>query len=85
MKNIYNKGNTGPLIASIIIILVLLVSGIYAMKERPLKVETPVVDSEIEALSTQGTSTEIYDIEKDLNETNLNDLNSDINSVDSEL
>lgn len=78
----YNKGNTGPLVASVIIILVLLVSAFYALKERPLKQEVDMMDnSDIEALETQSDSTEIVDIEADLNATNLDDLGIDLDAA----
>ncbi|HRY62434.1 MAG TPA: hypothetical protein P5056_01545 [Candidatus Paceibacterota bacterium] len=80
----YNKGNAGPLVASVIIVLVLLVSSYYALKERPLKPEAPI-DSDIKALETQSTSTEMTDIEADLNATNLNDLGLDLETAEAEL
>ncbi|HBM45546.1 MAG: hypothetical protein UT05_C0010G0023 [Parcubacteria group bacterium GW2011_GWF2_38_76] len=86
MKKNYNRGNTGPLVASIIIVIVLLVGAFYALKERPLKTETnePTVD-DIQLLETQSTSTEITDIEADLNATNLDDLGLDLDSAEAEL
>ena len=81
----YNKGNTGPLVASIIIVLVLLVSAFYALKERPLKQEVAPADADITALETQSQSTELTDIEADLNSTNLNDLGADLNAAEAEL
>lgn len=81
-----NKGNTGPLVASIIVVLVLIVGGIYAIKERPLKVDTEEpINNEIQVLDTQGTSTELIDIESDLNATNLDNLGSGIDKADSEI
>lgn len=82
----YNKGNTGALVASIIIVLVLLVSAYYAIKERPLKPETAVpMADDIQLLETQSTSTELFDIETDLNNTNLDNLGSDLDAASAEL
>lgn len=80
----YNKGNTGPLVASVVIVLVLLISAFYALKERPLKQEVaePILDADIQALETQGTSTELTDIENDLNATDLNDLGLDLETAE---
>lgn len=81
-----NKGNSGPLVASIIIVLVLLVSGIYAIKERPLKTEVDnPINNEINILDTQGTSTELSDIEADLNAVNIEGLDAGIDMADSEI
>lgn len=81
----YKKGNMGPLIASIIVIIVLIISGVYAMKERPLKSEVELTNDDIQALETQDTSTEIVDIEKDLNASNFDDLGLDLGTAEMEL
>lgn len=82
-----NKGNIGPLVASILIVVVLLISGLYTLKNRPLKVETieEPINNEIMVLDTQGTSTELEDIEEDLNLTDLEDLGSGLDMIESEL
>lgn len=86
MNKKYNKGNTGPLVASIVIVIVLLVSAFYALKERPLKPETTEsLADDIQLLETQGTSTDIADIEFDLNSTNLEDLGIDLDAAGEEL
>ncbi len=82
------KGSSGPLIASIIIILVLVISGYYAIKERPVKTNTetlPIIEEEIANIESQSTSTEISDIESDLESFNFDDLGLDLEAADSEL
>jgi hypothetical protein len=81
------QGSAGPLIASVIIIIVLLISAFYALKERPLKqndVNLPI-DADIQLLETQSASTEISDIEADLDATNLDDLGMDLDAAEAEL
>lgn len=85
MKNT-NKGNTGPLVASVIIVIILIAVGFYSLKERPLKQEaTPTTIDEVQILQNQGTSTEISDIEADLSATNLEDLDLDLAGAEAEL
>ena len=82
------KGSSGPLIASIIIILVLAVSGYYAIKERPAKtnMETlPIIEEEIANIEYQSTSTEISDIENDLGAFDFEDIGLDMEAADAEL
>jgi hypothetical protein len=86
MTKKYNAGNAGPLVASIIIVIVLLISAFYALKERPLKTDVNVVDdADIKLLETQSESTELIDIEADLNATNLDDLGLDLEAAEAEL
>lgn len=82
-----NKGNSGPLIASIIVVLVLAISGYYAIKDRPLKneVELPTIEEEIANIESQSTSTEITDIEADLEGFDFEGLGTDLEAADSEL
>ena len=80
----YKKGNSGALVASIVVVLVLLVLGFYAVKERPLKqdgLDQQISDETLNALNTQSTSTDISDIENDALNTNLDDLNVDLDTA----
>lgn len=80
----YKKGNSGALVASIVVVLVLLVLGFYSVKERPLKqdgLDQQISDEALNALNTQSASTDINDIENDALNTNLDDLNVDIDTA----
>lgn len=85
----------GALIGSIIVIAVIVLGGIYFWVTRSGESTTPTEaptlgqavkpDEATAALLVQGTSTEISDIEKDLNATNLNDIDAGMNDISSQL
>jgi flagellar basal body-associated protein FliL len=85
----------GALIGSIIVIAVIVIGGIYfwmtQSTQSPTPTETPSLgqtvtpDQETAALLSQGTSTEIPDIEKDLNATNLDNLDAGMKDIDAQL
>lgn len=89
------KSTSGPLIGVAIIIIVLVAGGIYFWSttvERDneeyefttvqLKEDT---DTIVNKLSTQGTSDEIADIEADLDTTELDNLDSELDDLLNEL
>lgn len=85
--------SVGALIGSIIVVAVIVIGGIYFWMTRsgetptatsPLG-QTVTPDQETAALLNQGTSDEISDIEKDLNATNLNNLDAGMNDIDAQL
>jgi hypothetical protein len=81
----------GPLIGVAIIIIVLIAGGIYFWSTTIDQEESPTVQSTIEAdkivsqLNSQGTSDEIADIEADLNITDLDNLDSELDDLLNEL
>lgn len=87
----------GALVGSIIVIAVIVIGGVYFWMTRsgesttPTPIETPPLgqtvtpDQETAALLNQGTSNEIPDIEKDLNATNLNNLDAGMNDINAQL
>lgn len=85
----------GALIGSIIVIAVIVIGGIYFWMTRngesPVPGETPPLgqtvapDQETAALLNQGTSSEISDIEKDLNATNFDNLDAGMGDIDAQL
>lgn len=89
MSTNYKKGNSGALVASIVVVLVLLVLGFYSVKKRPLKPEglegQQQSDEILNALNAQSDSTEINDIENDALNTNLDDLNKDLDTAGGQL
>lgn len=87
------KGSTGIITSVIVIVLVLGFGAYYFLKQVPATTETPTtgttttdasktaVDPTVSALSTQGTSTNINDIQKDLNATDLSNVGSGVSNV----
>lgn len=83
------KKSAGPLIAVIIILALIIVGGLYFLKERSSQdVFVPVVeegDTITESLSQQGSSDELESIEADLNATNLDNLDQGAATIEAEL
>ncbi len=79
----------GPLIAVIIILALIIIGGLYFLKERNSQMaEIPVVpqrDSMVESLKMQGTSDDVNSIEADLNSTNIDDLDQGAAVIESQL
>lgn len=84
----------GPLIGSIIIIMIILVGGLYfwgsMIIERKAEIEMQQTlqdqtsDAETAAITSQSTSDESASIEADLNATDIDAVDADIEAVDSE-
>lgn len=88
------KSTSGPLIGIAIIIIVLIAGGIYFWStavDRGGEAELPTIQSEeavdeiVSQLNTQGTSDEIADIEADLDTTELDNLDSELDALLNEL
>jgi hypothetical protein len=85
------EGSSGAIIGSIIIILVIVLGGFYVLKQGSgLNDMTAdeIRNAEDQAtiqLQNQGTSDEVSDIEVDLNGTKLNNLDSELKNINSEL
>lgn len=82
------KKSTSAVVSIIVIVFVIALGAYYFLKQVPLTPESGAnapsglpVDSAVSALSEQGTSTDIVDIQKDLNSTNLNNLDSGLSNV----
>lgn len=84
------KKPTGAIISITVIVLVIVLGAYYFLKQVPLPAEesagtpasaTEQTDTTVSALSAQGTSTDIVDIQKDLNATNLSGLDAGLNNV----
>jgi|SRR3989344_5416725 len=81
--------SAGPVIGTIIIILLIILGGLYfwgqRVNDRGAQTEdfvTPGAD--IESLETQGTSDDVTSIEADLNTTNLDDLGTEVDYIEGE-
>ncbi|OHA27108.1 MAG: hypothetical protein A3D52_02245 [Candidatus Taylorbacteria bacterium RIFCSPHIGHO2_02_FULL_44_36] len=82
----------GPVIGAVIIILILVVGALYFWGAKLNKEanQTPedilnTEDQTLNQLQTQGTTTDIDDINADLNATDLNNLDADLQNIDKEL
>lgn len=81
------KKPAGAIISIIVIVLVIALGAYYFLKQVPLSEEGALTPSETQSdasisnLSTQGTSSDIVDIQKDLDATNLNNLDSGLSNV----
>lgn len=84
-------GTVGPLVGSIIVILILLVGGLYFLETlisaQKTEIQTQeVLESQgntlqIEETVKQSTSDEVEAIEADLRSTNIDDLDKDLNQI----
>jgi hypothetical protein len=77
------KKSFGPLIAVIIILVLIVVGGLYFLKERA-SFNMPIIEIDgIESLEQQGSSDDLDSIEADLNATDLNLL--DTSGIEAEI
>lgn len=78
-------GSVGPMIGSLIVIIIITIGGFYfwnSISERLNK--ESVIDAQVEELGTQSDSDEIEDIEADLQNTNFDDLDTELDAIDQE-
>ncbi len=81
------KKSAGSLIAVIIILALIVIGGLYFLKERssqPTYVPTGQ-DAITESLNQQSSSDELSSIEADLNTTNLNNLDQGAAALEAQL
>ena len=80
------KKPVGAVISIIVIVLVLAFGAYYFLKQVPMEADSLTTaevqaDQAISALSTQGTSTELSDIQKDLDATDLSGLDAGLSDI----
>jgi len=90
-----NSNGKGPLIGSIIVILVLIAGLAYLWQNFPGQSEVPadmsaedirnLPDEAAESLESQSSSDEISAIEADLNSTDLGDIDAELDTINTEL
>jgi hypothetical protein len=82
-----NKKSLGPLIAVIIILALIIIGGLYFLKERASQKVYPAVnnDSITESLNQQSSSDDLNSIETDLNATDVNNLDEGAAAVEAQL
>ena len=97
MENMYEEKTggrqVGPIVGIVIVVLVLVLGSLYFVgkeaNDRANAIDASEIlaepDGALQGLQTQGTSDEIDVIEEDLNSTLLEDLDAELNSVESEL
>jgi hypothetical protein len=75
MENETKSGGIGPVAGAIIIIALLIIGGWYFIGNRVEKIQNqPATSTEVGGVAT-GSSTEVKDIQTDLNNVNLDVLN----------
>jgi hypothetical protein len=90
------EGGKGPLIGTIIIVILLIVGGAYFLTNRieenrragemaSSTLEAGVPDPETTALKIQGTSTDLADIENDALNSDISNLDKELDSIESEI
>jgi hypothetical protein len=83
------KKPVGPLIAVIIILALIIIGGLYFLKERSNKTYVPppveVGDNVTASLKQQSASDDLNTIEADLNATNLDSLDQGAAAIQAEL
>lgn len=81
------KKSHGPLIAVVIILALIIVGGLYFLKQRTSKIEYGTTNGDVivESLNTQSSSDTIESIEADLNATDLNILDQGATAVEAEI
>ena len=84
------KSSMGPLVAVIIILALIIVGGLYFLKQRSSQpIYTPPAttngDAVTASLNTQSSSDDLNSIEKDLNATDVNNLDQGATAIDAEL
>lgn len=88
MQSGMEKKSMGPLIAVIIILALIIVGGLYFLKERSSQevyVPTEQNDAITESLNQQGSSDELNSIETDLRTTDLDNIDQGAAAVEAEL
>lgn len=83
------KKSVGPLVAVIIILALIIIGGLYFLKERSAQNDyVPQVENEdnlTASLQQQGTSDDLNSIEADLNATNIENLDQGAAAFQAEL
>lgn len=85
MQGDMSKKSMGPLIAVIIILALIIIGGLYFLKERasqPIYVPAATGDSVTASLNQQSSSDDLNSIEKDLNATNVDNLDQGAAAVE---
>jgi hypothetical protein len=87
MYNDANQKSSGPLIAVIIILALIIIGGLYFLKERASQKVYPIgtTDTATNDLNKQSTSDDLNSIEKDLKSTNIDNLDQGAAAIEAQL
>jgi len=88
MQSNMNKKSIGPLIAVIVILALIIIGGLYFLKERasqPVYVPGATADSVTNSLNKQSSADDLNSIETDLNSTDVNNLDQGAAAIDAQL
>mgnify|MGYP001570169639 CR=1 FL=1 len=87
MPGLEEKKSKGSLIAVILILVLIIIGGLYFLKQRVSQpVYAPVTgDSVTESLNTQSSSDEVSAIETDLKATDIDSIDQGAAAVEAEL
>jgi len=83
--------SAGGVISTIIIVVIILIGAVYLFTSREPAIEmTPeeistAPDAQVEALMEQGTSDSLTTIEEDLDATELEGLDAELDAIEAEL
>jgi hypothetical protein len=77
-----SKSSVGPIIGIIILLAIVILGGLYFWGERSVEeVESdPAADAAVESINTQSTSDDVNSIEADLDATEIENLDAEINA-----
>jgi hypothetical protein len=86
MEETKNEGSLGPIVGTIIILLVIILGGLYFWGERVKRMNTiprdvsteEQTDQDIESITTQSSSDATADIEADLNATDVDSIDPNL-------
>lgn len=89
-QNTEGKKSVGPAMSIVIIVIILALGAYYFLKQVPVEegLEALLTPAEMQAdvnlsgLSAQGTSTELSDIQKDLDATDLSNLDAGLSDIE---
>ncbi len=88
-----HKSSTGPIIGSIIVVLIVVLGGLYLYGQQlgqneavvPPQETSTTNETSLASIEQQGSSDDLGEINADLNSTDLDNLDSDMNNIDAEL
>lgn len=80
-----NENSVGPVVAIIIVLAMIILGGLYFWGERTKDMNSAETTAEVDeitaSISSQSSSDDLTSIEEDLNNTNVLDLGSDLESL----
>ena len=88
VPNQTEKKSVGPLIAVIVILALIIIGGLYFLKERasqPVYTPSTTTDNVTASLNQQSSSDDLNSIEKDLNNTDVNNLDQGAAAIEAQL